>query len=162
MEDQRWYCPSPIDSSCYEPTVCSEYDNETTNGKGPIQKTSGKRDESTSSVYTIKRTVDGKRKKINLFNTEIRINSCIINAATGFPYVDDNMKPYRVGSNDELFFFKVRFLSYEENVPGITLFFDSPEHYERHMKDIIPEKEKRAHYDRRISYENKTKRVNRQ
>lgn len=112
-----------------------------------------KKEENRSAMYTIKRKIDKKFKKINIFNTAIHINAPIVNAVSGYPYSDDEMKLYRVGSFEEMLFFKVRFLTYENGMPGLTLFYENPEQYERHLGNPIDENTKRQYYEQRRKYE---------
>lgn len=136
-----------VDTS-YEPTVVSNSAC-SVNSK----KNRNKKEDVKPSVYFIYRKIDkNKRKKINIFNTSIQINSHIINATTGFPCVDDNMKYYVVGSKEEDLFFKVKFVSGENNIPGITLFYDSPEQYERHMNTPLSEGTKNQYYEKRNNF----------
>lgn len=78
---------------------------------------------------------DGKIKNVNVEVYETR--NCpgihIRNAITGFAY------PYKVGSSAESLFFKVtNACGTRSNERGpLTLFFDSPEQYERHMRGNV-------------------------
>lgn len=154
-----YYPPSP-ETSCYEPSVYTE------EGDKHSIHTKQQGDPTNSSMFTIKRKLGHKKskktKKINLFNTQVRIHAPIVNAVTGYPFTDENMQCFRVGSNDEILFFKTRYIGGESGIPGLTLFFDTPEQYERHMGDILPEKTKIAYQEKRRLYEQKMRRQQRQ
>ena len=145
--DDNSSIPCSVDTS-YESTVVS-------NSASSInsKKKRNKKEEAKPSIYFIYQQIDkNKKKKINIFNSSIQINSHIINATTGFPCVDDNMKYYTVGSKEEDLFFKVKFVSGENNIPGITLFYDSPEQYERHMNVTLSELTKVKYYEKRNDF----------
>ena len=97
----------------------------------------------TASVHTITRFMTNNgvnvMKKIRLYNSSINTNAPIINAMTGLAYYTDGNVRYKVGSSQEDELFKVRFLTREENLPGLTLFYDSPDQYERHLGGIVNE-----------------------
>ena len=133
----------------FDPSVKSHSDNDSVQSK----KTKNKKEEIKAAIYTIKRKISPKKyQKINLFNTSLQINSSIINAVTGFPCINDDFKTYRVGSIHELLFFKVKFVSGECNTPCMTLFYDSPEQYERHMIKKLPQRLKQEHYERKKQF----------
>jgi hypothetical protein len=72
-------------------------------------------------------------KTIEIYSTSNRPGAFIRNAVTGAKFQE-----YRVGTLKEHLFFKVRFSS--GGIPdrdGTTLFFDSPEQYERHMLQTL-------------------------
>lgn len=97
----------------------------------------------TASVHTITRFMTFKGvsavKKIRLYNSSVYTNAPIINAVTGLAYYTDGNQKYKVGSAQEDDLFKVRFLTREANLPGMTLFYDSPDQYERHLGVIVNE-----------------------
>jgi hypothetical protein len=98
-------------------------------------------------MYTIKRLsvreVYNKRdgsimeekytKKIDIFETSTQPGKIILNAATGYPFQDEMLTPYRVGTKNEFLLFKVKYAALENKIPPCTLYFASPEQYERHM-----------------------------
>lgn len=149
MNEEDVYSVSGTECS-YEPSMNSHSDNGSVQSK---QVKKNKKEETKAAVYTIKKKIGNKKyKNINIFNTSIQINSPIINAVTGFPCINDDFQTYRVGSNNELLFFKVKFASGEGNTPGMTLFYDSPEQYERHMMNTLPQKLKKEHYERKKQF----------
>lgn len=155
-QDEALYV-SP-ESSHYEPSVYS------VDGDKHSIHTKQQGDANHSSMFTIKRKIKGKKKtqKINLFNTQIRINAPIVNAVSGYPFTDEHMQSYRVGSNDEIMFFKARYVAGESGIPGLTLFFDTPEQYERHMGVTLSENTKHTYYEKRRAYEQKMRKYQRQ
>lgn len=113
----------------------------------------GKRGETKikSGLFTIKRRFDGKMKKIYLFNTADCRNSQMLNAVTGMPYNDPDVK-YLLGSVHEDSIFKVKFLTRENKMPGIVLCFDSPEQYERHLNCTLQQKTKEEWEYKNLNY----------
>ena len=98
-----------------------------------------------ASSYTVLRYFsangeDHKLKKVRIFNSCVYTNSPIINAVTGLGYYSDGNLKYKIGSAQEDDLFKVRFLTREGNIPGLTLFYDSPDQYERHLGCIVNSK----------------------
>lgn len=81
------------------------------------------------------RYVNHKKYEIEAYSTPIKIGFMIRDAITGNRY-----KQYKVGTNNEHLFFKVKWSTGEiknkKNEP-ITLFYDSPEQFERHMKVTV-------------------------
>ena len=136
------------ESSHYEPSVGS---NASRQSEKTLEKQKLK-DGNRSSMFTIKRKEKRKIKKINIFNTSNMINSPIINAVTGFTFTDENIIPYRVGTMNELFFFKVRLLTGESGIPPVTLFYDTPEQYEKHLNETLSPETKSAYIEKRDRY----------
>lgn len=139
------------DPSPYERSICSERSKQSEKS----HENHRLKDENRSSMFTINRKNKGKNKKINIFNTSTMINTPIVNAVTGFVFTNDNMMSYRVGSMDELLFFKVRFLSGECGVPAITLFYDTPEQYENQMNVTLSQTNKSSYVEKRNEYVSK-------
>lgn len=77
----------------------------------------------------ITRIVNGKKYVIKVYTTNDTPGTLIRDAITG-----DRNKWYKVGSLNEHQYFKVRWATGELNDYSSTLFFDSPEQYEKHMK----------------------------
>jgi len=95
-----------------------------------------------ASMYSVMRYISNNGeeptlKKIKLFNSSLYTNSPIINAVTGLAYYRDGHLKYKIGSEHEDDLFKVRFLTHEQGNPGLTLFYDSPDQYERHLGCIV-------------------------
>jgi len=128
---------SYFEISQYEPSIYSD-------DKKSVRTTESKKEKQANkaTVYTVKRWMKNgnkyKQNKINLFNTSTNRNASIINAVSGYIYKSEypNIK-YKVGSAQENDLFKVRFLTHENNIPGITLFYDNPEQYERHLNVVL-------------------------
>jgi hypothetical protein len=76
----------------------------------------------------IKKRMDGKRVSIELYSTPIHPGATIRNAVSGM-----FEKGYLVGSADEDHFFSVILATGETGKPSPTLFYDSPQQYERHF-----------------------------
>lgn len=106
-----------------------------------------------AGVHTIKRRLNGRMKKIHLFNTAESINSLLVNAITGIPYYNDggDLK-YKVGTAQEYDVFKVKFLTGENNIPGILLCYDSPEQYERHLMCKLDDRIRRKWHSKNAEY----------
>jgi hypothetical protein len=83
--------------------------------------------------HKIKRVFNNKKHEIDLYSTSNTPGSMICDAITGNRY-----KEYRVGTYKEHLFFKVRLSTGELGKKCVdSLFFDSPEQYERHMKTTL-------------------------
>lgn len=87
---------------------------------------------SDKGFHKIKRWVDHKKVEIDVYSTNNTPGLMIRDAVTGDKYMQ-----YRVGSLNEHQFFKVRITTGEMGKDCVTLFFDSPEQYERHTKGEI-------------------------
>jgi hypothetical protein len=70
-------------------------------------------------------------KDMEFYGTTNNQGAKIRNAVDGSRY-----REYLVGSKNEHMLFKVRCLAHKD---PFTMFYDSPEQYERHMKRIIPQ-----------------------
>lgn len=111
-----------------------------------------------SGMYTIRRkdTTDGKMKRVYLFNTSDYRNTTIVNAVTGIPYNEEgenvNWKKIKMGSKHEDSIFKVKFLTKENNIPGLVLCYDSPEQYERHTFCTISQEIKNDWEEKNLYY----------
>jgi hypothetical protein len=152
--------PSEGDDSLSDYGSCQSYTDNKGNSKVKGKKFSppDKRG-NTASVHTITRFMTFKGvsavKKIRLYNSSVYTNAPIINAVTGLAYYTDSNMKYKVGSIQEDDLFKVRFLTREANLPGMTLFYDSPDQYERHLGVVVNEKIKQKYNDRRSIYDKK-------
>jgi hypothetical protein len=76
--------------------------------------------------------VNGKKTSCELYSTSSTPGVLIRDAITGA-----RLQGYRVGSTTEYLFFKVRYTGLGCKDNNIILFYDSPEHYERHMHTTI-------------------------
>ena len=87
--------------------------------------------------HVIKKTKDNKKYQVEVYSTSCEPGSTIRCAITGSYFINS-----RVGKYDEDLFFKVRITHGIQSQNPITLFFDSPDQYERHMKTTISQNEK--------------------
>ena len=87
----------------------------------------------------MKRSINGKIVNIEFYSTVLTPGNHIRNAITGTRF-----KEYRVGSSDEYLFFKVTNCAISNRKHGepLTLFYDSPEQWERHFRCEISQQEK--------------------
>lgn len=113
-----------------------------------------------ASIYTVLRYISSngeepRQKRIKLFNSSIYTNSPIFNAVTGLAYYRDGHIKYKIGSEHEDDLFKVRFITREGGIPGITLFYDSADQYERHLGNAVHRNIKEKCYIRQKKYEEK-------
>ena len=77
----------------------------------------------------VQRTIDGKRVFVEYYESSSNPHVYIRDAISGAV-----RSPYRTGTADEDLFFSVRFATGEGRTRGgSNLFYDSPEHYERHF-----------------------------
>jgi hypothetical protein len=81
--------------------------------------------------YSFDTKVGDKRIKIVAFDSGFVIGNKIRDPVSGM------RQNYLIGSADEDLFFKVRVSSQGKRDTPITLFYDSPEHFERHQKTTI-------------------------
>lgn len=114
-----------------------------------------------SGVFSIKRVKDMRTVRIFLYNTVEHRNAPIVNAVTGIPYRSEdedvwNPNSYipnpRIGSAQEDALFKVKFVTRENKLPGLLLFYDNPEQYERHTESRLSEKIKKDWHEKRAGY----------
>lgn len=87
----------------------------------------------------ISKNVNGKKTEIGLYCSSSTPGSVIKDAIQG-----SSCGMFRVGSRDEDLFFKVKISTGEVGRNGDIFFFDSPEQYERHLKDVISQSIKEA------------------
>ena len=109
---------------------------------------SPKTDPGYNKIYrTVKKTIDGKKisKRIPIeFYTTSSIPGRMIRSAIGGSYHSN----YRVGKYDEYIFFKVGLSTGECTSYSNTLFFDTPEQYEKVFYVDLPQKIKDEWYAR--------------
>jgi hypothetical protein len=85
-----------------------------------------------NGFHKFKRKVGMKTYEIEVYSTSTTPGRMIRDAISGTRY-----NQYRVGSCNEYLFFKVKISTGEIGKDGGSLFFDSPEQYERHTKSTI-------------------------
>ncbi|NDA99117.1 MAG: hypothetical protein EBY31_07950, partial [Flavobacteriia bacterium] len=80
--------------------------------------------------HCVKCIVNHRTIKVEVYDSGTTIGNKIRDPIYG------NRLPAKVGSKDENLFFKVRMAGLNTTTHGgpVTLFYDSPEHYERHFK----------------------------
>jgi hypothetical protein len=110
----------------YAPLESNDYDDSNHNQQGALKNV-----KSLNRGYhkiMINTVINNKKKKIELgvYGSGSH-ESPIRNAETGEYY------KYKVGTMDEDLFFKVMISTGEVPSGPLTLFYDSPEHYERHQ-----------------------------
>jgi len=77
------------------------------------------------------------KKEVEVYASPTNPGFKIRDAITGARYQE-----YKTGSKYEDLFFKAIVVCGHQNKDGLTLFFDSPEQYERHMHATISQKDK--------------------
>jgi hypothetical protein len=83
--------------------------------------------------HKITRVFNNKKYEIEVYSTSTTPGMMICDAITGSKYKD-----YRVGTFNEHLFFKIRLSTGELGKKCVdSLYFDSPEQYERHMKTTL-------------------------
>jgi hypothetical protein len=87
--------------------------------------------------HTIKCRFGGRLKTVELYSTHSNPGYCIRNPVNGMRSKD------KVGTNAEKSYFKIRMTSVGDGAEPVTLFYDSPETYERHLKQRLPQEIKR-------------------
>uniref|UniRef100_A0A6C0E8G1 Uncharacterized protein n=1 Tax=viral metagenome TaxID=1070528 RepID=A0A6C0E8G1_9ZZZZ len=86
-----------------------------------------------------------KRESYELYTTSCDTGAIIRNAVTGVRF-----NKFRVGSRAESQFFKTRLVTGETGRDGETLYFDSPEEYEKHMRITVPPEIKEKWLEKRM------------
>ena len=121
----------------YTPLEANDYDDSNHNQQNALKKVKNLN----RGYHKITKNilVNNKNKNIELGVYGSGSQECQIrNAETGEYY------KYKVGSFDEDLFFKVMISTGEVSSGPLTLFYDSPEHYERHqyleLDDLIKKK----------------------
>ena len=99
--------------------------------------------------HKVKRSIGGKSVKIEFYSTVLTPGNSIRNAITGTKF-----KQYRVGSSDEYLFYKVRNCVDATRRQGesLTLFYDSPEQWERHFRCEVSQEDKLKWQQRRDNH----------
>lgn len=114
------------------------------NNNAPIMTISHDSKTAENGYYYYKTWHNNRLSKIEMYNSGNSMGYRIRDPVTGARL------GARIGSKAELDYFKVRATGFSPENP-VTLFYDSPEHYERHHKTTLPEaiKEKwwREHRD---------------
>ena len=80
--------------------------------------------------HCVKCIVNHRMNKVEVYDSGTIIGNKIRDPIYG------NRLPVKVGSKDEYIFFKVRMTGLNPISP-VTLYYDSPEHYERHFKTTL-------------------------
>ncbi len=81
--------------------------------------------------YRLKKKVNNTTVKIEFYNSGNILGRKIRDPVYG------SRLPEKIGSNGEHLYFKVRYTGINSKDP-ITLFYDSPQDFERHFKETIP------------------------
>lgn len=100
------------------------------------------------------RRINRKRTSIDVYSTDMVPGGKIRDAISGAR--SSNMK---VGRSDESLFFKVKISTAEHGIgkEDTTLYFDSPEQYERHMGATVSQPQKDAWL--KVNIEERSKRI---
>lgn len=96
-----------------------------------------------SGYHKVTRRKDGLKVKTEIYSTSFVPGTMIRDAITGHRY-----SQYRVGSIYEDLFFKVKDTSGYIGKEAYTLFYESPEQCERHMKVNVPTSSKKTWTDK--------------
>jgi len=97
----------------------------------------------------------GKTKKIKLcyFTTSFVRDCRIVNAITGFRYIDEDPKiKFLVGSIQEDLLFKVSISNGENKQGPVLLFYDSPEQFEKHQCITVKQSIKEKWLNKKMQY----------
>ena len=94
--------------------------------------------QSDPDYHTVKRRFGKKMKTVEVYSTKSNPGYRIRNPITGHRMQE------RVGTLAERSFFKIRITSFGDGSEPITLFYDSPETYERHMSQRVSQDIKQA------------------
>ena len=97
-----------------------------------------------SGLFRISRKIQEQKKRHIIVMYSSGCHGTVIrNAVTGI-----RVSGHIVGSKAEDLFFKVKFSTGETGLNTVTLFYDSPEQYEKHMNDVIKSTTKQPWHDR--------------
>jgi hypothetical protein len=88
--------------------------------------------------YVVTKRVGKKTKRIELYSTRSNPGRLIRNPVAGYKSND------RVGTFAERSYFKIRMTSIGDGVEPITLYYDSPEGYEKHLHTTVSHEIKTA------------------
>lgn len=100
--------------------------------------------------HRLKYKQNGATVYIELYSTKNTPGHLIRDATSGSRIAD-----CKVGSAKEEMFFKVKIATGEVGSESLTFFFNSPEHYERHMKGTISQPAKEAWTTRCVGHKYK-------
>lgn len=133
------YLVDESDYSVDESTVTYQTNNSNYKKQKKVLNDAKKADK---GFYSIKKNINNNKTKIELYSSGNSIGRKIRDPIYG-NYMND-----RIGSSSEYNYFKVRYTGLNSIEP-VTLFYDSPEHYERHFKDTLPMSIKKKWADER-------------
>ena len=102
---------------------------------------------SDTGYFCISKNVKGKNYKIEMYNSGVTIGNKIRDAITG------SYSNYKIGSNNEDLFFKVRMPIGTKN-NNVTLFYYCISDFEKHQKTIVSDGVKRKWFDKKTFREN--------
>jgi len=88
--------------------------------------------------YVVTKRVGKKMKRIELYSTRSNPGRLIRNPVAGYKSND------RVGTFAERSYFKIRMTSIGDGIEPITLYYDSPEGYEKHLHTTVSHEIKTA------------------
>ncbi len=107
---------------------------------------------SDTGYFCISKNVKGKNYKIEMYNSGVTIGNKIRDAITG------TYSNYKIGSNNEDLFFKVRMPTGIKN-NNVTLFYYCISDFEKHQKTIVSDTVKRKWIDKKNFRESKLREV---
>ena len=128
LNDEPLYVPPDDNYSIISDSTCASENHAFTNGGN---KNSYTKPHDSGHHKVVNK--EGKNKtKIEAYSTSFIPGTMIRDAITGHRY-----SQYRVGSNREDLFFKVREVTGQFDKEPLLLYYDSPEQYERHMDHVV-------------------------
>jgi hypothetical protein len=138
-------CDDYIDVDSYSISEVSSLNSLSKNKKSKYEDLK----KSDPGYHKLKRYVNTKngvkREYYEVYTTSCDTGAIIRNAITGVRF-----NKFRVGSRSESQFFKTRLASGETGRDGETLYFDSPEEFEKHMRIIVPPEIKEKWLEKRM------------
>jgi hypothetical protein len=124
------YHPSNEDVQSVNNESVVSYDSRTSSVRKKQNKAVDESKKADKGYHCVKCIVNHRTIKVEVYDSGSTIGNKIRDPIYG------NRLPAKVGSKDEYLFFKVRMAGLNTNSP-VTLFYDSPEHYERHFKTTL-------------------------
>jgi hypothetical protein len=125
------YHPTNDDNHSVNDCSVVSFDSRTSSVKKKYNKALEDVKKADKGYRSYKHVVNNRTIKVELYDSGTTIGNKIRDPIYG------TRLPAKIGSKDEYLYFKVRMPGLTTLGP-VTLFYDSPEHYERHFKTTLP------------------------
>ena len=127
------YHPANEDNQSVNNCSVISFDSRTSSVRKKQNKAVDETKKADKGYHCVKYIENHRLYKVEVYDSGTTIGNKIRDPIYG------NRLPAKVGSKDEYLFFKVRMagLNTTNDSSPVTLFYDSPEHYERHFKTTL-------------------------